>query len=215
MRNTDSFEHVYDESKAAGVDLSGLQVVGVVGHEPRLSQLLTRMTSKRARPLERIEAVCLEADSFRALLQGGARLAFRLPVVAYQEAGLREKVRSKMTVAALLAGFAFAALSQVPIRAPSPASIPFQRMAVTCLTAAVGLFVAAVYIYDRLAMPEGFWVYGDRPKGRQIRSRGFREARRQHGPLYAHMVWTWNWVFTAGVALGIVAFFTLLLATGT
>jgi phosphohistidine phosphatase SixA len=59
---TSTFEEVIDEAKNAGINLNALKVVAVVGHEARLSQLLTRLTSSRSRPFGRTEAACLRAD---------------------------------------------------------------------------------------------------------------------------------------------------------
>ena len=49
----------------------------------------------------------VRGDSFEALLKGCGKIDLRFPVVDHQEAELRPKVQSKMTVATFLAGFVF------------------------------------------------------------------------------------------------------------
>jgi hypothetical protein len=77
--------------------------------------------------------------------------------VDYQEDQLRSKVHSKMTVASLLAGFVLTALSAVLVLDKRP--WPWDRVsAIVAMTASLALFLAAVYIYDQLSMPSGFWT---------------------------------------------------------
>ena len=214
---TETFEDLIDEARSAGIDLGTLKVVAVVGHEARLSQLLTRLTSTRARPFNRAEVACLTADSFVDFLQGRGKVEFRLPVVDYQEDRLRPKVQSKMTVSTFLAGFTFTALIEI-LTGTERSLAPLQVAAAISLTAALALFVASVYVYDQLGMPEGFWVYGDRPKFRRVWikkfAKQFEEDRRLHGILYAYMVWTWGWVFSPAVVLGLLGFVAILFNTG-
>ena len=76
------------------------------------------------------------------------------------------------------------------------------------------MFIAAVYMYDRLGMPEGFWVYEDRPQRRKAWSKEFEKNLRYHGPLYAHMLWVWNFVFTPAVIITLIGFVAILIKTG-
>jgi hypothetical protein len=177
--------------------------------------LLTCLTSKRPRPFNRAEAVCVTAHSLSDLLGGQGQIAFRIPVVDYQEDKLRDKIHSKMSVSTFLAGFTFTALIEL---LKEPQQLNRYRMAAAiCLTWALALFVAAVYMYDRLGMPEGFWAYGDRPKLQRMlqrsRSSKFEKDLRNHGPLYAYMVWTWKRVFTPAVAIALFGFIMILLST--
>lgn len=73
---------------------------------------------------------------------------------------LRAKIASKMTVATFLAGFTFAALLELLRDSEQLSSMAIQ-IAVITLTLALALFVAAVYMYDRLNMPQRFWKYQD------------------------------------------------------
>src|SRR5262249_17905295 len=85
----------------------------LVGDEGRLSQLISRMTSFRFRPLEQAEVVCVSANCREELLSGRGVLTWRIPVQAHQEADLRDKIGSKMTVTAILTGFNAAALVEL------------------------------------------------------------------------------------------------------
>ena len=67
-----------------------------------------------------------------------------------------------MTVATLLGGFVFAAL--ITVLVDSRPSWEWHRIvAALLLTSSLALFVASVYLFDQLSMPEGFWTDADRP----------------------------------------------------
>jgi hypothetical protein len=113
-----------------------------------------------------------------------------------------------MTVSTFLAGFSFAALFQL-LQDPSTCLSAPQRVSAFSLIASLALFVASIYMYDRLSMPEGFWVFGDRPPRCRIWRPGantFKKDRKYNGPLYAHMVWTWTYVFTPAILLALAGF---------
>jgi phosphohistidine phosphatase SixA len=206
---TESFEEILAE-KQVGQELKDGITVAIAGHEPRLSQLVMRLTGTRGRPLIRAEMVCLEAPSLRDFVMGNGRVIFRYPVADHQETALREKIASKVSVSTLLAGFTSTALFL--LLTPGGRLLPFQTVGALFLTAALVLFIAAVYMYDRLSMPVGFWAGMDRRGRFNVRRQSFEQDRRQNGDLYAHMVWTWNWVFTPAVFLGLVGFLALLAA---
>lgn len=212
-----TLEDILEEAEKKGVDLKTQKAVAVVGHEARLSELLTRLTSTRDRPFNRAEAACVAAESFRDFLQGTGNVAYRIPVADYQEEELRSKVTSKMTVSTLLAGFTFSSLLGILLATEGGFTL-WQTVATICLTTSLALFIASVYMYDRMAMPEGFWVYGDRPhpeKKLLLRwdNETFEEDWEQRGPLYAYMVWTWEYVFAPAIAFGVVGFAAILLNT--
>jgi hypothetical protein len=69
-------------------------------------------------------------------------------------------------------------------------------LALGCFVAAAALFISTVYLYDRLAMPEGFWT--QLPFGRRQK---VREQVRLHGYPYFHMTRIWSRFFTSGVVL--------------
>jgi hypothetical protein len=124
-----------------------------------------------------------------------------------------------MQVSTLLAGFTFAALVSVltepsfwPTRDPrgtAPATDVISRdhipvLAVLVLTLALALFVAAVYMYDRLALPRYFWTGGrQRPNGRRT---ALERDVAAHGTVYAHMVWIWKYVFGMAVLFATLGF---------
>jgi hypothetical protein len=89
------------------------ETVVLVGHEPRLSQFISKWTGKRFRPLDRSDAICLAGGSLEDFRCGCAKVVWHIPVRAYEEEALQQKIGSKMTVATLLAGFSFAALVEL------------------------------------------------------------------------------------------------------
>jgi phosphohistidine phosphatase SixA len=162
--NPGGIEAVLAAAEAKGVPLGDDDTLVLVGHEGRLSGLLVELTSQRSRPLERGGAVAVHGPDLASLLKGAGQVAFRYPVVDHQEAELRSKVKSKMTVATFLAGFVFAALVEIVLGGDFP---PWRQVATIILTLALALFVAAIYIYDELSMPEGFWQSGMRTAPRR------------------------------------------------
>jgi phosphohistidine phosphatase SixA len=223
---------VFKVARATGALHEGEATV-MVGHEPSLGQLLIAFTSARHRPLAHGEAVCLSAATAHELLKGNGKVDFRWPVADYQERELREKIRSKVSVATFLAGFTFTALTAVLSRSVSLSW--YDAVAIIALTFSLALFVACIYIYDSLSMPEGYWFYGERSLLHEFaihnlgsltnahallwRTRSERkgEARdatlRRHGPLYAYMVSTWTILFTPAVLFGLIGFAGLLLSS--
>lgn len=199
----------------------------LVGHEPLLNQVIAVATGKRVRPLKQLEVVCLSVTQHLDLLCGDATLDWRFPVRAYEEEALREKVGRKMTVATFLAGFTFTALMSVLLRkelnAVAVQGFPRELPSIETLlmltgslllTASVGLFVAAVYAYDQLSMPEGFW--GASRAGPWRRWTTFDDDQRnEYGELYTLMVDTWTFCFTPAVILAALGFFAVILAIGT
>ena len=213
----DKLKKIINEARRVINDVEQREVIAFVGHEPSLSQLLTRLTSKRFRPLNRAEAVCVEGESWDDFLRGNAKVCTRIPIVDYQEEQLRSKISSKLSVATFLAGFTFAALIEVLIANPTNTPPLFQKVthtiAIVCLTAAAALFIAAAYMYDQLGMPEGFWAYGDRPTRRRAWFKEFEKNLHYHGPLYAHMLWVWSYVFTPAVFITVLGFLAILVKT--
>jgi phosphohistidine phosphatase SixA len=216
-----SVGEVLDDAARAGVEIGPGDIVAVVGHEPHLSELLVSMTGRRSRPFERLEAVIVDAESVPALRAGLGVLRTRLPVRDFQEKELREKVRSKLIVTTFLAGFTLNAIVTLLRAAPPPGNVSIGGQlnianysvwtaAVSTLFVALVLFVSAVYVYDRLAMPEGFWTSEERPKFSRYWPQSFRDDFNRHGPLYAYMVRTWKFVFTPAVMFTLVGYFLLL-----
>jgi type III secretory pathway component EscS len=147
---------------------------------------------------------------------------------------LRNKIQSKMTVATFLAGFTFAALLELikdrslfdSTQGSAYFLLPI-RVAVISLTLALALFISAVYMYDRMTMPEAFWLY--EPRSNPL-SNGYKRPirwlsnqlillhlkiipqsdRAADKLLYTYMIWTWKYVFTPAVVFALIGFCAIL-----
>jgi phosphohistidine phosphatase SixA len=217
-------------------DLSARSGVVVVGHEGRLSDLVTELTGERSRPLGHGEAVCIRGKSLDDLVAGRGTIHFRFPTFDHQEVSLRSKVQSKMTVSTFLAGFVFTALSSL-LLLKQPNWSWDQIVGTICLSASLALFVACVYIYDQLGMPSGYWtdaqpprawrrfyVWQERERERQwerdAKAKGDVDADErqaaslQNGPRYNLMISTSRLLFTPAATLALLGFVMLLFGTG-
>jgi phosphohistidine phosphatase SixA len=169
-------------------------IILVVGHEPRLSRLLAKMTSRREPPLTRAGAVCVSLPSYEAILIGKGKVEWSWPVETTRAADLEAKLSSKMEVSGILAGLTVTAVA-VLLGNRSPTS--WQLAATSLLTVSAALFVASLYAYDRLMMPEEFWTAAEPGSGSKlVGHKQFRIDRNSNGILYAEMVWTWKYIFT-------------------
>lgn len=223
-----TIDNIILHAREKNIDLKPGNVVAFVGHESRLSQLITRMTGKRFRPLDHLDVVCVSGKDIMDLHRGCGKVVWRIPVKAFLEDELRVKIASKMTVATLLAGFSFAALLQVLTAKPLPniydfvtnpsltmvvtTVLPF--VAIVTLTAATGLFIATVYIYDRLSMPEGFWIETRAAKWSRL-PKIVRENKNENGLMYAHMIHAWMRFFTPAVIFGGVGLLLIVASYGS
>jgi len=198
-----------------------------VGHEPLLGQIVAAVTGRRVRPLGHLDAVCVNAPTFVDLRLGCGEVKWRFPVRAYEESNLRQKVTSKLTAATFLAGFSFSALLGILLHDNSeiegvvkfPLEITFGRdetlfVASLLLVLATVLFVGAVYVYDRLSMPEGFWATSRAGPWRRITCFGASQ-RNEYGELYTLMVDAWTFFFTPAVVLAAAGILLIALAVGT
>jgi phosphohistidine phosphatase SixA len=173
--NPGNFDDVIHAARSSGVDPGEHESVMLVGHEGRVSGLVTQLTGERARPIPPAGAVAIHGSCLEDLLKGRGTIEFRYPVVDHQEAALRPKVQSKMTVATFLAGFVSAALvTNLFVDEFTPS----KQVAAVLLTFALALLIVTVYIYDELGMPEGYWGRGSRSRFRRLQE-SRREARRE------------------------------------
>jgi phosphohistidine phosphatase SixA len=225
-----------EQARAAVPDLDRRRCIVFVGHEGRLSDLVTELSGRRIRPLGHGDAVCLRGSCLTDLVAGRAELHFRYPTFDHQEASLQSKVQSKMTVSTLLAGFVFTALSGLLLLSPGQWAAE-QVIAVIALASSLTLFIASVYIYDQLGMPTGFWTDARRPQlwARMYRRAEHRREARWHaiaavegvdaadealrpwlqdGPRYHLMIRTSRLLFIPGTWLALVGFMALLKGTG-
>jgi len=220
------FENLLRELEQQAIVLSPQDQVVLVGHEGRLSNLLTELTGERARPFEHGGLACVRADTTATLYKGKGVLEFRYPVVDHGEKDLQAKAQSKMGVASFLAGFVFAALIELLLNHADKAVL---RAAAVALTLALAMFVGAIYVYDQISMPPGFWTDGPRlllPRYLADRRERRAEARWHKiekelgpeaadediaaigldGPLFDSMVKASRFLFTPAVALSLIGF---------
>src|SRR5205814_1714443 len=80
---------------------------------------------------------------------------------------------------------------------------------VVALTLSLALYVAAVYLYDEISMPEGYWNPGPQIKSAKSYDSKFGNRVRRFGPVYAYMVRAWVFVFTPAVFCSAVGFLAL------
>jgi phosphohistidine phosphatase SixA len=226
-----------DQAHAVVADLDERQGLLVVGHEGRLSNLITELTGRRDRPLLHGEAVCISAAGLDELAAGRGEIRFRYPTFDHQEELLLSKVEAKVTTSTFLAGFVFTALAAVLVLTPGEWSIS-QVVAVIALTASLALFVACVFIYDQLSMPSGFWTDSARPRlWRRFYERAERRSELrwqavacaagpdaadervapmlEAGARHRLMVGTWTWLFTPASWCALIGFVALLINTGS
>ena len=77
--------------------------------------------------------------------------------------------------------------------------------AMLCLSAALACFVSAVFIYDRLNMPVGFWE-AQRQAPYKSLPKLVQDNKDRHGLIYGYMLHAWQRRFIPGVffaALGL------------
>jgi len=98
-------DEVLRQARAAGVALQKSACLFVVGHEGRLSDLVTELMGTRSRPLCHGGAVCIRGTGLQDLAAGRGCIHHQYPTVDHQEEPLRAKINSKMAVATFLAGF--------------------------------------------------------------------------------------------------------------
>lgn len=190
--------------------------VVLVGHEPNVSRLVGALTKRDCRWLDPGEGVCV-IGTLLEFKKGTARVEWATRRIDESEL-LKEKLQSKFAVSTFLAGFFIAALVElvkdpeklVPLREARLTA--WMRIAATiCFSLALGLLFAAVYSYDRLAMPRAFWKpMPERNKPRTSDRGQFAHDFRLNGALYAYMIRTWKWVLTPGVWCGVIGFLVLL-----
>jgi phosphohistidine phosphatase SixA len=172
--------------------------VVLVGHEPNVSRLVGALTKRDCRWLDPGEGVCV-IGTLLEFKKGTARVEWATRRIDESEL-LKEKLQSKFAVSTFLAGFFIAALVElvkdpeklVPLREARLTA--WMRIAATiCFSLALGLLFAAVYSYDRLAMPRAFWKpMPERNKPRTSDRGQFAHDFRLNGALYAYMIRTWK-----------------------
>lgn len=210
-------------------------VVVAVGHETRLSQLVLRFTGTRQRTLGALEAIAISAGTLERLRFGKGEEEWRYPVRNWLEKEIAEKLTSKMTVATFLASANFVALMEIIIGqrdillgpgklVPKDCEacnwlLPFEPswlliwLALLSHLTAAGLFIATVYLYDRLSMPVGFWTLKP-PDWIKAGDKRGKDRLLLDGYPQAHMIRIWQRVFTPAVAFSTIGVFLLIATSG-
>ena len=170
---SDLVEDILDEAGEVSVTATPNTWV-LIGHHPRVSQFLARVTGTRNRPLGHLHAVCVSAANLTELRLGLGSIKWRYPILDVEGDKLGGKLQSKMVVGALLElvkepektpvikGTSLGLTTQVFDYATfwrwnhDQWTIAFNSLSILCLSLALVLFIASVYIFDTLAMPEGF-----------------------------------------------------------
>ena len=118
---SDLVESILDEAEAKLQRKPPVDTWVLIGHHPRLSQFLARVTGTRQRPLGHLHAVCVSAIDPTQLRLGRGQIEWRYPILDVEGDKLGPKLKSKMVVGALLAGFDFTALLEL---VKDPANTP-------------------------------------------------------------------------------------------
>jgi phosphohistidine phosphatase SixA len=192
-----------------------VQAMIFVGHEPKVSRLVSALTGRECRWLNPGEGVCVKGtrDDFQ---QKHARVEWASRQIDESKL-LKDKIQSKVAVSTFLAGFFIAALVELVkdpdkfVPAPEhPLQAYMRIVSAIGFTLALGLLLAAVYVYDQLSMPRAFWR--PMPEERKPRpgSGEFAHDFWLNGALYAYMLRTWKRIFTPGLCCGVIGFLALL-----
>ena len=181
----------------------------VAGHQPALGWLCRLLTARfpsflmarRVLPLRQSEAACLQ-------LTPKLRLTWAIAGDDRKTSEqLREKIKSKMDAAKLLAGFASAVIGLLFRDIAAAASNPQNRteliyIAVASVVASLALSFGAFLSYDRLLMPPLFW--SGRPATlRELVNKTtlVRPPTQTHWLLYDSMIRIWRLEFLPAATL--------------
>jgi hypothetical protein len=226
-----------DDGPWADVDRPAGNAVLVIGHQPHLGWLSDALLRRGrwwrfrsfAVPFSRAELVCLAFQTPRWTSKrphwprrAGRVLWTITPDDARAAENVRDKIRSKMETAKLLSGvitFGLGALLAVLLDPAKWAKITARgplQVASGLLLVALVLYLATMYAYDRLLMPERFWgEQRPRPTGLLHRGGGWLVQRPPSSAawvLYMNMMRVWRGLFTTATAC-VVAALGLLSAT--
>ena len=121
---------------------------------------------------------------------------------------LMDKVHRKMEVSVFLAAFTIPALIEVVKDTTADMELA-RAISAFALTLSLAPYVAAVYLYDELSMPEGFWNAGGHGRPDDSDTSTFAKRFRRFGPVYALMIRAWTFIFTPAVFCTAVGFLVL------
>jgi phosphohistidine phosphatase SixA len=203
----ETLEEMVTETSRARLDLSKLDVITFVGHEPRIGQLYARLTSESIPQLGNCEAVGV-SGTWDDFLNHRGKMEFRTRMPTSGSDALAEKVHRKMEVSVFLGAVTIPALVEV-VKSDTATMSLTRGVSAFFLTLALALYIAAVYIYDELSMPDRFWSAAKAARRRGLRSRTFQDNLAQGGPVFAHMIHAWTHIFTPAVFCSVAGFLAL------
>jgi hypothetical protein len=203
----------------------------VVGHQPHLGWLTDTLLRPPGRwwrfrsfavPFSRAELVCLAFPPARQIAgrqlsrYGQGHVLWTIAPDDRKAADqVRDKIRSKMETAKLLSGvitFALGALLAVlldPGKWKTVTAPGVIQLAAGLLLAALVLFLATMYAYDRLLMPDRFWgeqrPRPDAPPQRRGHWLVQRPPSSTAWVLYVNMMRVWRGLFTPATACVVIA----------
>ena len=192
-------EAVAERLRSSVEDLTGTNAILVIGHEPQLDWL-QRAFCRHPIPLRHSEVVCILVR----------RRNWGRPVWVLSPSGdektlieLKQKIRSKMATAKLLGAlisallaFSLAALVEKErfARLVDLKTVGMMKAAVGFLFAGMGLYLLAMYAYDRLLVPVRLWTHGK--SGRPPKWMVARPPSSATLVIYLNMMHIWDWLFT-------------------
>jgi phosphohistidine phosphatase SixA len=177
----------------------------IIGHQPLLSWIAHALTGK-AVPLVHSELACIAIEEATLTKRTLGYLRWVLsPSDDKAIKDIRDKIKSKMDTAKLLGGFVTAVLGFLLASLVDQSKMEYLGdykwafyVSAALLFAAVGLYFATVYAYDRLLMPRRFW--GQRPPPKKVTKRPrwlvWRPPSSASWVLYQNMMHIWFYLFT-------------------
>lgn len=194
---------------APSVQLNDQSTIVLVGHHPGITNLLTAITSHKSRRIGRGEAILVKG-SLKDIARGRGNVAQTFGTESTPES-LRKKVELKMTVCTFLAGFTIPVLVELVKGTPQELLEIWRILPIIAFTFSLALFVAAVFAFDLLLMPNEYWgAINPESRPKHDQQSQFARDYRLNGALYAYMVRTWTWFFEGGLAFILLGFFALL-----
>lgn len=197
-------------SKATSVTFGDSSVIAVVGHHPSVAKLLCSVTGRKCRRIGFGEAIVLVGTP-QEMQQGRSCVEMRFGTKDASEL-LRKKIELKMTVCTFLAGFTIPVLVEL-LKGPANEMLQLWRIATTiAFIFSLTCFVAGIFAFDLLLMPNEFWGPIDEDMKPAKSSRSIFALNYQlNGPLHANMVRIWKWFFTGGLLFALAGLTGLLL----
>jgi hypothetical protein len=181
-----------------------------VGHHPQVAKLLCSVTGQKCRRIGFGEAIVVSGTS-EDMRKGRSSVEGTFGTKETSEL-LRKKIELKMTVCTFLAGFTIPVLVEL-LKGPPNEMLQLWRITATlAFTSSLACFVAGIFAFDLLLMPNAYWGPIDEDMKPEKRSRSdFALNYRLNGPLHANMIRIWKWFFTGGLLFALVGLTGLLL----